>query len=67
MKIVTDAESGKLLGAAILGVGGDEAVHSVLDLIHVGESAEVLRRSVHIHPTVAELLPTLVTEQTSAE
>jgi pyruvate/2-oxoglutarate dehydrogenase complex dihydrolipoamide dehydrogenase (E3) component len=65
MKIVTDAESGKLLGAAILGVGGDEAVHSVLDLIHVGASAEALRRSVHIHPTVAELLPTLVAEQKS--
>jgi pyruvate/2-oxoglutarate dehydrogenase complex dihydrolipoamide dehydrogenase (E3) component len=65
MKVVTDAESGKLLGAAILGVGGDEAVHSVLDLIHMGASAEALRRSVHIHPTVAELLPTLVAEQKS--
>jgi pyruvate/2-oxoglutarate dehydrogenase complex dihydrolipoamide dehydrogenase (E3) component len=67
MKVVTDAESGKLLGAAILGVGGDEAVHSVLDLIHMGASAEALRRSVHIHPTVAELLPTLVAEQKSGE
>ena len=66
MKIVSDAGTGKLLGAAILGVGGDEAVHAVLDLIHVGASAETLRRAVHIHPTVAELLPTLAAEQKPA-
>jgi pyruvate/2-oxoglutarate dehydrogenase complex dihydrolipoamide dehydrogenase (E3) component len=66
MKIVSDATTGKLLGAAILGVGGDEAVHAVLDLIHVGASAETLRRAVHIHPTVAELLPTLIAEQKPA-
>lgn len=66
MKIVSDAATGKLLGAAILGVGGDEAVHAVLDLIHVGATAETLRRAVHIHPTVAELLPTLVAEQKPA-
>jgi pyruvate/2-oxoglutarate dehydrogenase complex dihydrolipoamide dehydrogenase (E3) component len=66
MKIITDAGSGRLLGAAVLGVGGDEAVHSVLDLIHMDASAEALRRSVHIHPTVAELLPTLVAEQEPA-
>ncbi|MHB2264581.1 FAD-containing oxidoreductase [Aliihoeflea sp. PC F10.4] len=63
MKIVTDALSGRLLGASILGVGGDEAVQSVVDLINSKADAETLRRSLRIHPTVCELLPSLVAEQ----
>ena len=52
----------QILGAAILGPGGDEAVHAVLDLIHAKAPCDVMRRAVHIHPTVAELLPTILGE-----
>jgi pyruvate/2-oxoglutarate dehydrogenase complex dihydrolipoamide dehydrogenase (E3) component len=60
MKIIADAESGKILGAAILGTGGDEAIHGILDLINAGVPYTVLQRAVPIHPTVSELLPTLL-------
>src|SRR5690606_1884499 len=63
MKIVSDAATGRLLGASILGTSGDEAVQSVVDLVHTRAPAEALRRSLRIHPTVSELLPTLVAEQ----
>jgi pyruvate/2-oxoglutarate dehydrogenase complex dihydrolipoamide dehydrogenase (E3) component len=62
MKIVVDRKTRALLGAAILGPGGDEAVHSVLDLIYAKASCDLLQRAMHIHPTVSELLPTLVGE-----
>ena len=60
MKIVVDAETRKMLGAAILGTGGDEAIHGVLDIMNAGASYEVLQRAVPIHPTVSELIPTLL-------
>ncbi|HEX5935963.1 MAG TPA: FAD-containing oxidoreductase [Pseudorhizobium sp.] len=60
MKIVIDAESRKILGAAILGTGGDEAIHGVLDMMNAGAGTETLRWAVPIHPTVSELLPTLI-------
>jgi pyruvate/2-oxoglutarate dehydrogenase complex dihydrolipoamide dehydrogenase (E3) component len=60
MKVVADAESGRILGAAILGTGGDEAIHGVLDMISVGATASQLQRTVPIHPTVSELIPTLL-------
>lgn len=60
MKMVLDADSGSLLGAAILGVGGDEAIHSVLDSMAAGADAAALARTMHIHPTVAELVPTVI-------
>jgi pyruvate/2-oxoglutarate dehydrogenase complex dihydrolipoamide dehydrogenase (E3) component len=63
MKIVTDAATGRLLGACILGVGGDEAVQSLIDLVNTEAPSEALRRSLRIHPTVSELLPSLVAEQ----
>ncbi len=59
MKAVVDADTGAILGAAILGTGGDEAIHGVLDLMTAGVPAEGLMRAVPIHPTVSELLPTL--------
>ena len=59
MRIVVDAESRRLLGATMLGVEGDEAIHTIAALMYANATAETLRRSVHIHPTVAELLPTL--------
>ncbi|WP_454886504.1 FAD-containing oxidoreductase [Sphingomonas oryzagri] len=62
MKIVVDAETDRILGGAILGPGGDEAIHSILDMMQLGQTAETLRRTVHIHPTVAELIPTIAGE-----
>ncbi len=64
MKLVVDGETRKILGAAILGTGGDEAIHCILDLMYAGAPDAVLRRAMHIHPTVAELLPSLATELT---
>lgn len=62
MKIAVDAQTGQILGAAILGVGGDEAIHCVLDVMYAKAPYGVLQRSVNIHPTVAELIPTLLGE-----
>jgi pyruvate/2-oxoglutarate dehydrogenase complex dihydrolipoamide dehydrogenase (E3) component len=62
MKIVIDAETRKILGAAILGTGGDEAIHGIADMMSAGATADQLRWAVPIHPTVSELIPTLVLE-----
>ena len=62
MKIVVDAETRAILGAAILGTGGDEAVHAVLDMMAAGGNATTLTHTMHIHPTVSELLPTIAGE-----
>lgn len=62
MKIVVDADSKQILGAAILGVGGDEVIHSVLDLMYAKAPYTVMQRAMHIHPTVSELLPTILGE-----
>jgi len=60
IKIAVDAGTKKILGAAILGVGGDEAIHSLMDAMYAGADYTVVQRAVHIHPTVAELLPTVL-------
>jgi pyruvate/2-oxoglutarate dehydrogenase complex dihydrolipoamide dehydrogenase (E3) component len=60
MKVVVDADSQRLLGAAILGLNGDEVVHSLLDVMAAGQPYTVISRAVHIHPTVTELVPTLL-------
>jgi pyruvate/2-oxoglutarate dehydrogenase complex dihydrolipoamide dehydrogenase (E3) component len=62
MKILVDAESQLILGAAILGTGGDEAVHGILDSMYAKASYATLQRAVHIHPTVSELIPTMLGE-----
>jgi pyruvate/2-oxoglutarate dehydrogenase complex dihydrolipoamide dehydrogenase (E3) component len=62
MKIVVDARSNMILGAAILGVGGDEAIHSVIDVMAAKVPYTTLQRTVHIHPTVSELIPTILGE-----
>ncbi|MGH9175486.1 MAG: FAD-containing oxidoreductase [Vicinamibacterales bacterium] len=62
MKVVVDAETRKILGAAILGTGGDEAIHGVLDMMNAGVTYDVLQRAVPIHPTVSELIPTILGE-----
>ena len=60
MKILVDAETKTILGAAVLGIGGDEVIHLVLDIMYAGAPYTVIQRAVHIHPTVAELIPTLL-------
>jgi len=62
MKILVDAESKRILGASILGTGGDEVIHCVLDVMYSRAPYTVLRRAVHIHPTVSEFVPTLLGE-----
>ncbi|MBI1200124.1 MAG: FAD-containing oxidoreductase [Phenylobacterium sp.] len=62
MKVVVDADTDAILGGAILGVEGDEAIHSVLDVMATGRPYTTLQRTVHIHPTVAELIPTVLGE-----
>ena len=62
MKILIDAESERILGAAILGIGGDEVIHSVLDVMYADAPYTVIQRAMHIHPTVTELIPTMLGE-----
>ena len=60
MKLVADAETKQILGAAILGTGGDEAIHGVLDMMNAGADYTTLKWAVPIHPTVSELIPTVI-------
>jgi pyruvate/2-oxoglutarate dehydrogenase complex dihydrolipoamide dehydrogenase (E3) component len=62
MKIAVDAETRQILGATILGTGGDEAIHGVIDIMNAGALYTVLQRAVPIHPTVSELIPTMLGE-----
>ena len=62
MKVLVDAKSQELLGAAILGLNGDEIVHSLLDMMYARRPYTTIQRAVHIHPTVTELIPTLLGE-----
>jgi pyruvate/2-oxoglutarate dehydrogenase complex dihydrolipoamide dehydrogenase (E3) component len=62
MKVLIDADSKAILGAAILGTGGDEVIHSILDVMYAKAPYTVIERAVHIHPTVSELIPTMLQE-----
>jgi len=62
MKVMVDAATKEILGAAVLGPGGDEAVHCVLDVMYAKKPYAVIQRAVHIHPTIAELIPTILGE-----
>jgi pyruvate/2-oxoglutarate dehydrogenase complex dihydrolipoamide dehydrogenase (E3) component len=62
MKVTVDAETHKILGAAIIGPGADEAIHCVLDVMYARAPYQTLQRAVHIHPTVSELIPTILGE-----
>ena len=62
MKVVVDGDDGAILGAALLGVGADEAVHAIIAAMAAGTDAAALSRAVFIHPTVAELIPTILGE-----
>ena len=76
MKILIDAETEKILGAAILGIGGDEIIHAVLaimyahavlDIMYADAPDTVIQRAMHIHPTVGELVPTMLGNLTVLE
>jgi pyruvate/2-oxoglutarate dehydrogenase complex dihydrolipoamide dehydrogenase (E3) component len=60
MKVLVDAETKQILGASFLGTSGDEAIHCVLDTMYAKAPYTVLQRAVHIHPTVAEFIPTIL-------
>lgn len=66
MQVVVDAETKKILGAAILGTSGDEAIHGILDIMNAGADYTELQWAVPVHPTVSELIPTLLNEMKSA-
>ncbi|WDZ81248.1 FAD-containing oxidoreductase (plasmid) [Ensifer adhaerens] len=59
MKVIVDADSKEILGASILGTGGDEAVQGILDVMYAGKPYTTITHAVHIHPTVSELIPTV--------
>ena len=62
IKIIVDAETKQILGAAILGTGGDEVIHVLLDAMYAKAPCTVIQRAMHIHPTVAEFLPTVLSK-----
>ncbi|MDT5118028.1 MAG: hypothetical protein QOE30_3767 [Mycobacterium sp.] len=62
MQVVVDADTHQILGATILGVGGDEAIHAILDVMSAKAPYTTLSRTMHIHPTVSELIPTMLQE-----
>ena len=62
MKILVNAETKRILGASVLGIGGDEAIHCILDVMYAGVPYTVLQRAMHIHPTLSELIPTMLGE-----
>ena len=62
MKVLVDAQSKQILGAAILGLNGDEAIHGIIDIMYAKAPYSVIQRAVHIHPTVSELIPTMLGE-----
>ena len=64
MRVLVDAESQQILGAVIFGVGGDEIVHSVLDVMYAKAPYTTIARAMHIHPTVTELIPTVLQDLT---
>jgi pyruvate/2-oxoglutarate dehydrogenase complex dihydrolipoamide dehydrogenase (E3) component len=62
MKVVVDADTEEILGAAILGVGGDEVIQDILDVMTAKLRYTAISRTMHIHPTVSELVPTMLQE-----
>ncbi|WP_018237409.1 FAD-containing oxidoreductase [Ensifer sp. BR816] len=59
MKVIVDADTKEILGASILGTGGDEAIQSILDVMYAKRPYTTISRAMHIHPTVSELIPTV--------
>ena len=62
MKILVDEETKQILGASLLGLAGDEVIHCILDVMYAKAPCTVMQRAMHIHPTVSELIPTMIGE-----
>ena len=62
IKVAVDAETKQIVGAAILGTGGDEVIHVLLDVMYAKAPYTIVQRAMHIHPTVAEYLPTILSK-----
>ena len=62
LKILVDAETQEILGASLLGIECDEVIHSILDVMYAKAPYTVIQRAMHIHPTITELIPTLLGE-----
>src|SRR6185503_11100355 len=60
MRILVDRDSKQILGASCLGLSGDEVIHCILDVMYAKAPYTVLQRAMHIHPTVSELIPTML-------
>jgi len=60
IKILVDADTEKILGATILGIDGDEIIHSLLDIMYANKPYTIISRAIHIHPTISELIPTIL-------
>lgn len=67
IKILVDADTEKILGATIVGIDGDEIIHSLLDVMYADQPYTVISRAVHIHPTISELIPTILQNLKSLE
>ncbi|MCA1406617.1 FAD-containing oxidoreductase [Ensifer sp. IC3342] len=67
MKVIVDADTQEILGASILGTGGDEAIQSILDVMYAKKPYTTISRAMHIHPTVSELIPTVFGELSPAK
>jgi pyruvate/2-oxoglutarate dehydrogenase complex dihydrolipoamide dehydrogenase (E3) component len=62
MEVLVDSQTKRIAGAALLGIEADEAIHCIIDVMNAGAPYDAIRRAVHIHPTVSELIPTLLGE-----
>jgi pyruvate/2-oxoglutarate dehydrogenase complex dihydrolipoamide dehydrogenase (E3) component len=60
MKVLVDRETKQIIGASLLGMSGDEVIHCIIDLMYAKAPYTVMQRAMHIHPTVSELLPTMM-------
>lgn len=67
MKILVDKDTEEILGATLLGVGADEVIHSIIDLMYAQQPYTLLRRVMHIHPTVSEIIPTMLKDLQTLE
>jgi len=67
MKVIIDAENDQILGANILGIGGDEIIHLFLDTMYAKQPYHIIKNAVHVHPTVAELIPTMLQDLKSLD
>ena len=60
MRALVDADTQRILGAVVFGAGGDEIIHAILDVMYAGAPYTTISRAMHIHPTITELIPTML-------